>query len=401
MNGKKIVIGISGGIAAYKIAAVVSALHKRGADVQVIMTAAATKIITPLTMQVMSKKHVYTDIFDEHDPASVAHIKIAQAADLVLIAPATANIIAKMSYGIADDMLSTTLLAVTAPIMIAPSMNEDMYNHPAVQKNLQILADRGVKIIEPAVGYLAEGYAGKGRLPEAEELVTAIDSFFTQNEDYLGQKVLITAGATCEAIDSIRYITNRSTGKMGYALAENARARGAEVLLISGKTNLTPPTGVKLISVESAAQMYEAVINNLEWADLIIKTAAVADYRPKIVVSEKIKKNDAEIQLTLERTQDIAAEIGRNKRANQILVGFAAETSNLIENAKEKLKRKNMDLIVANNILEAGAGFGSDTNIVTLITKNNEEIPLPQLSKKELASIILSEIKTRLLGEVK
>ncbi len=401
MNGKKIVIGISGGIAAYKIAAVVSALHKRGADVQVIMTAAATKIITPLTMQVMSKKHVYTDIFDEHDPASVAHIKIAQAADLVLIAPATANIIAKMSYGIADDMLSTTLLAVTAPIMIAPSMNEDMYNHPAVQKNLQILADRGVKIIEPAVGYLAEGYAGKGRLPEAEELVTAIDSFFTQNEDYLGQKVLITAGATCEAIDSIRYITNRSTGKMGYALAENARARGAEVLLISGKTNLTPPTGVKLISVESAAQMYEAVINNLEWADLIIKTAAVADYRPKIVVSEKIKKNDAEIQLTLERTQDIAAEIGRNKRANQILVGFAAETSNLIENAKEKLKRKNMDLIVANNILEAGAGFGSDTNIVTLITKNNEEIPIPQLSKKELASIILSEIKTRLLGEVK
>lgn len=401
MNGKKIVVGITGGIAAYKMASVVSALHKKGADVQVIMTAAAREIITPLTMQVLSKKHVYTDTFDSHDPANVAHINIAQSADLFLIAPATANVIAKMSYGIADDMLSTTLLAVTAPIMLAPSMNEDMYNHPTVQNNLQVLAERGVMLIEPAYGYLAEGYSGKGRLPEPEEIVALIDSYFKQSKDYQGQKVLITAGATREAIDPVRYISNHSTGKMGYALAENAASRGAEVLLISGPSKLKAPAGVELINVESAAEMYEAVINNLSWADLIIKTAAVSDYRPKTFESEKIKKGDAELQLTLERTQDIAAEIGKRKRDNQILVGFAAESSNLIENAQHKLRAKNMDLIVANNILEEGAGFGSDTNIVTLITKSGEEISLPKLSKKELAGIILSEIKTRLLGEIK
>lgn len=400
MNGKKIVIGITGGISAYKMTAVVSTLHKRGADVHVIMTVAATKFITPLTMQVLSKNHVYIDTFDAHDPTSVAHINIARSADLVLIAPATANIIAKMSYGIADDMLSTTLLAVSAPIMIAPSMNDDMYNHPTVQNNLQILANRGVMTVEPAVGYLAEGYSGKGRLPESEEIVDLIDSFFNNNKDYSGQKVLITAGATREAIDSVRYITNYSTGKMGYALATKAASRGAEVLLISGETTLTSPAGVKLITVESAAEMYEAVISNLQWADLIIKTAAVADYRPKNFSSGKIKKTEDEIQLTLERTQDIAAEIGEMKRSNQLLVGFAAETCNLIENAKQKLDSKNMDLVIANDILEEGAGFGSDTNIITLITKNGEEIPLPKLSKNELADIILSEIKLRLLGDI-
>lgn len=400
MKGKKIVIGITGGIAAYKMASVVSALHKNGADVQVIMTKSATEIITPLTMQVLSKKHVYTDTFDEYDPKNVAHINIAQSADLVLVAPATANIIAKMSYGIADDMLSTTLLAVKAPIMLAPSMNEDMYYHPTVQNNLQILAERGVMIIEPAVGYLAEGYAGKGRLPEPEELVAVVESFFNHNKDYYGKKVLITVGATREAIDPVRFITNYSTGKMGYALAENAVNRGAEVLLITGKTNLTPPAGVEVINVESAAEMYEAVINNLDWPDLIIKTAAVADYRPKDFSAEKIKKNDDEMQIRLERTKDIAAEVGKRKRANQILVGFAAESSSLIENAKQKLSAKNMDLIVANNILEQGTGFGSDTNIITIITKNGEEIALPMLSKYQLAEIILSEIRNRLLGEV-
>lgn len=401
MKDKNIVVGIAGGIAAYKIASVVSALHKQGADVQVIMTKAATEFITPLTMQVLSKKHVYTDTFDSHNAENVAHINIAQSADLVVVAPATANIIAKMAYGIADDILSTTLLAVKVPILVFPSMNEDMYNHPTVTHNLQILADRGVQIIEPAYGYLAEGYSGKGRLPEPDEIVSVIESYCARVSDYRGKRILITAGATREAIDPVRFITNHSTGKMGYALAEEAAKRGAIVTLVSGKTDLALPKGVELITAETAAEMYEAVMERLSDMDIIIKAAAVADYRPQQIADEKIKKGEGELLLTLERTKDIAAEIGQRKRADQILIGFSAETSNLIENAKRKLANKNMDMIIANNILQAGAGFGGDTNIITIITRAGEEINIPLMSKRELAKIILDEVRERLLGEEK
>lgn len=401
MKDKKIVVGITGGIAAYKVASVVSALHKQGADVQVIMTKAATEFITPLTMQVLSKKHVYTDTFDSHNAENVAHINIAQSADLVVVAPATANIIAKMAYGIADDILSTTLLAVKVPILVFPSMNEDMYNHPTVTHNLQILADRGVQIIEPAYGYLAEGYSGKGRLPEPDEIVSVIESYCARVSDYRGKRILITAGATREAIDPVRFITNHSTGKMGYALAEEAAKRGAIVTLVSGKTDLALPKGVELITAETAAEMYEAVMERLSDMDIIIKAAAVADYRPQQIADEKIKKGEGELLLTLERTKDIAAEIGQRKRADQILIGFSAETSNLIENAKRKLANKNMDMIIANNILQAGAGFGGDTNIITIITRAGEEINIPLMSKRELAKIILDEVRERLLGEEK
>ncbi len=401
MKDKKIVVGITGGIAAYKVASVVSALHKQGADVQVIMTKAATEFITPLTMQVLSKKHVYTDTFDSHNAENVAHINIAQSADLVVVAPATANIIAKMAYGIADDILSTTLLAVKVPILVFPSMNEDMYNHPTVTHNLQILADRGVQIIEPAYGYLAEGYSGKGRLPQPDEIVSVIEKYCARASDYQDKKILITAGATREAIDPVRFITNHSTGKMGYALAEEAAKRGASVTLVSGKTDLALPKGVELVTAETADKMYEAVMERLSDMDIIIKAAAVADYRPQQIADEKIKKGEGELLLTLERTKDIAAEIGQRKRADQILIGFSAETSNLIENAKRKLANKNMDMIIANNILQAGAGFGGDTNIITIITRAGEEINIPLMSKRELAKIILDEVRERLLGEEK
>jgi phosphopantothenoylcysteine decarboxylase/phosphopantothenate--cysteine ligase len=401
VKDKKIVVGITGGIAAYKVASVVSALHKQGADVQVIMTKAATEFITPLTMQVLSKKHVYTDTFDSHNAENVAHINIAQSADLVVVAPATANIIAKMAYGIADDILSTTLLAVKVPILVFPSMNEDMYNHPTVTHNLQILADRGVQIIEPAYGYLAEGYSGKGRLPQPDEIVSVIEKYCARASDYQDKKILITAGATREAIDPVRFITNHSTGKMGYALAEEAAKRGASVTLVSGKTDLALPKGVELVTAETADKMYEAVMERLSDMDIIIKAAAVADYRPQQIADEKIKKGEGELLLTLERTKDIAAEIGQRKRADQILIGFSAETSNLIENAKRKLANKNMDMIIANNILQAGAGFGGDTNIITIITRAGEEINIPLMSKRELAKIILDEVRERLLGEEK
>lgn len=399
MKAKKIVIGVTGGIAAYKMASVVSALHKEGADVQVIMTRAATEFITPLTMQVLSKKHVYTDTFDSTDVENVAHINIAQSADLVVVAPATANIIAKMATGIADDMLSTTLLAVKAPIILVPSMNEDMYNHPTVVHNLQVLAERGVQIMEPAHGYLAEGYSGKGRLPEPEEILAEIRAYFSLAKDFEGKSILITAGGTREAIDPVRFISNHSTGKMGYALAAEALKRGGRVTLVAGATDLVPPRGVDLVKAETAAAMYQAVMDHLEDADIIIKTAAVADYRPQQISAEKIKKGDDDLILTLERTKDIAAEVGAKKAPGQLLVGFSAETSNLIENAKRKLTGKNMDLIIANNILQAGAGFGVDTNIITIIKRSGEEIALPLMSKRELAGIILDEIKESLLGD--
>ncbi len=401
MKNKKIVLGISGGIAAYKSVSITSMLVKKGADIQVIMTESATKIIPPLTLQILSKKHVYTDTFDEYNPNIVAHINIANNADLVLIAPATANVIAKLAHGIADDMLTTTLLATKCPIFVAPAMNENMYNHSSVQNNLDILKSRGIHIIEPVEGFLAEGYSGKGRLPEPEEIVMIVENYLKNNSDFAGRKFLITAGATRESIDPVRFFTNHSTGKMGYALAEAACERGGEVILISGKTNLVPPNGVKVINIETAEEMYTQVMKNLDNVDIIIKTAAVADYRPKQIYPDKFKKNDDLWFIEMERTKDIAMEVGKRKTKEQFFIGFSAETNNLIENAKKKLLSKNMDLIVANNVLEEGAGFAVDSNKVTLITKSGDEIPYPIMTKRELAHRILTETKSRLGGQEK
>jgi len=398
MKDKNILLGITGGIAAYKAATLTSLLTKKGANVQVIMTNSATKFITPLTLQTLSKNRVLIDTFDEDQPKAVSHIAAADNADLMIVAPASANMIGKFAHGIADDMLSTTLLAVTSPIFFAPAMNVNMYESLPVQANMQLLATRGVQFIEPNEGLLACGYIGKGRMAEPEEIVERLEAYFTQAEQYKGKKILITAGATSEAIDPVRYITNRSSGKMGYALAEAAVNQGAEVILISGKTNLNPPNGIKVIYTESAEAMYQAVMSNLAWADIIIKAAAVADYRPKEIFEQKFKKSEGTWTIELERTKDIAYEIGKTKRADQLLIGFAAETENLVESAMGKIKRKNLDMIVANNILTKGAGFDIDTNIVTIITKAGSQTELPLMSKKELAKNILSEINKLSLG---
>ncbi|GBF12184.1 bifunctional phosphopantothenoylcysteine decarboxylase/phosphopantothenate--cysteine ligase CoaBC [Tepidibacillus infernus] len=399
MKGKNILLGISGGIAAFKAASLVSQLTKKGANVQVIMTESATKFITPLTLQTLSRNHVFIDTFDEKDPKGVSHIDLADNADLSVVAPATANVIGKLAHGIADDMLTTTLLAVTSPIFIAPAMNVHMYQHPAVEENMRILRARGIRFIEPEEGLLACGYVGKGRLAEPEFIVEKLEEFLNQKQDLKGKKFLITAGATREKIDPIRYFTNRSTGKMGYALAEAVLERGGEVILISGKSNLLPPAGAHFISVESAEEMYLAVMNQLNQADVIIKTAAVADYRPKEVYPHKFKKKEGSWVIEMERTKDIALEVGERKRNDQFFVGFAAESEDLLEQAKGKLLKKNMDMIVANHILMEGAGFEQDTNVVTVITKKGEQINFPKLSKKELAHHILTEINKRIVGE--
>ena len=390
--GKNILLGVSGGIAAYKAAPLVSQLTKKGYQVQVIMTEPATKFITPLTLQTLSRKEVLIDTFEEKNPEVVSHIYAADQADLVVIAPATANIIAKLAHGLADDMLSTTLLAVQAPVMIAPAMNVHMYDHPAVQANISLLKERGVQFIEPNEGLLACGYVGKGRLAEPEEIVNKIEHFFNQQQDLKGEKFLITAGATREIIDPIRFFTNRSTGKMGYALAEAAVNRGAEVVLISGKSNLKPPSEVEFVSVETAEQMYQKVMERLDDVDVIIKSAAVADYRPKVVHQHKFKKADGPWIIEMERTKDIAYEVGAKKRKEQVLVGFAAESEHLIERANAKLEKKNMDLIVANHILMEGAGFEKDTNIVTIIGKDGEAVEYPKMSKFQIANQILSSV---------
>lgn len=398
MKDKNILLGITGGIAAYKAAALTSLLTKKGANVQVIMTHSATKFITPLTLQTLSKNRVLIDTFDEDEPKAVSHIDAADNADLVIIAPASANIIGKFAHGIADDMLSTTLLAVKSPIFIAPAMNVNMYESLPVQANMKLLAERGVQFIEPNEGMLACGYVGKGRMAEPEEIVERLEEYFSQSQLFKGKKLLITAGATREAIDPVRYITNRSSGKMGYAIAEAAISQGAEVILVSGMTNLNPPQGAKVIYAESAEAMYQAVMSSVAWADIIIKAAAVADYRPKEIFEQKFKKSDANWTIELERTKDIAYEIGKVKREDQLLIGFAAETENLVESAMRKIKKKNLDMIVANNVATEGAGFDVDTNIVTLISKEGKMTELPLMSKRELAKNILAEINKLSLG---
>ncbi|WP_053362112.1 bifunctional phosphopantothenoylcysteine decarboxylase/phosphopantothenate--cysteine ligase CoaBC [Bacillus sp. FJAT-27251] len=398
LNDKKILLCVTGGIAVYKAAALTSKLTQAGAKVRVILSKSAAKFVAPLTFQALSRNEVYTDTFDEQDPKVIAHIDLADWADLILIAPATANTIGKLANGLADDMVTTTLLASTAPVWIAPAMNVHMYNHPAVRRNMGILQEFGWRFIEPGEGYLACGYVGKGRLEEPERIVELLEAHFAAEAPrplLKGKTVLITAGPTREKLDPVRYLTNHSTGKMGYAIAEEARKMGAHVILVSGPVALKPPFGIEAVNVESAQEMYEAVMKNYSDADVVIKTAAVADYRPKTVHGKKIKKQEGGQMLELERTKDILLELGRRKH-HQLLVGFAAETDNVEEYARRKLAKKNADMIVANNVTEAGAGFGTDTNIVTLYKKDGSEVHMPLMSKADVARKLLAEIAHQL-----
>ncbi len=390
---KKILLCVSGGIAVYKAAALTSKLVQAGAKVKVILSDSAAKFVSPLTFQALSRNEVYTDTFEEKNPNVIAHIDLADWADLILVAPATANTIAKLANGMADNMITTTLLAATAPVWIAPAMNVHMYDHPAVRKNISILASYNYQFIEPSEGYLACGYVGKGRLEEPEKIVDLIKQHFLNKSSLKlnGKNVLITAGPTREKIDPVRFITNHSTGKMGYALAEAAKKEGARVILISGPVHLSPPPGVDLIKIESAEDMYHAVMENYKDADIIIKTAAVADYTPKVSFEHKMKKQPGEKVIELERTKDILFELGI-KKGSQILIGFAAETENVEEYAIKKLKTKNADMIVANNVKSEGAGFGMDTNIVTLFKRDGSKIDLPLMSKLDVAHKIIEEI---------
>lgn len=402
LTGKKILLGVTGGIAAFKAASLCSKLVKEGAEVKVIMTPSATQFITELTLQALSKNVVYTDTFDEKHANSIAHISLADWADLVLVAPATANIIGKMAAGIADDMLSTTLLATQAPIMVAPAMNVHMYEHPAVRRNLAELVSRGVMMIEPGEGLLACGYTGKGRMEEPETLVRVVDEYFTREaaldkQPLSGKRVAITAGGTVERIDPVRYITNDSSGKMGFALARAAKRLGAEVTLIAGNTQAEPPAGIPLIRISSAQEMYEAVQALWPQTDIMVKAAAVADYRPKETAAHKIKKTGDSLVLELVKNIDILETLGKQK-TSQFLIGFAAETENVEQHAMDKLKRKNCDLLVANDVTAQGAGFGTETNIVNIYDASGLVESLPRLTKEEVALRIMEMAASRVAG---
>lgn len=401
LNGKKILLCVTGGIAVFKACALTSKLTQAGADVKVIMTESAQQFVTPLSFQALSRNDVFTDTFDEKDSKVIAHIDLADWADLILVAPATANMIGKLANGIADDMVSTTLLAATAPVWIAPAMNVHMYDHPAVKKNIETLYQFGYRFIEPGEGYLACGYVGKGRLEEPEKIVAHIASFLYEPAPLLtGKKVIVTAGPTREKIDPVRYITNHSSGKMGYAIAEAAAKFGAEVTLVSGPVSISPPQGVTVKQVESAEEMYNAVMADYTDANIVIKTAAVADYRPKTAFEHKVKKKPGKEVLELERTKDILLELGKRKN-NQILVGFAAETDHVAEYALGKLEKKNADMIVANDVKAPGAGFGTDTNIVTMFKRNGTVTELPLMDKKAVAVKIIEEAAALLKDEEK
>ena len=394
LKGKTVVLGVCGGIAAYKAVDVVSRLIKQHAEVHVIMTDSATQFVTPLTFRELSGNPVHTTMWTEPKLWNVEHIALARRADLFVIAPATANMIGKLAHGIADDFLSTTVMATTAPVLIAPAMNTQMFLNPATQSNLALLRQRGILIQEPATGLLACGTEGVGRLPEPVEIVARICEFFQHAGSMHGLRVLVTAGGTREAIDPVRYIGNRSSGKMGYAIAEAAAARGAEVTLISGPVSLPVPSGVKRIAVESARQMREAVLKAFPDTDIVIKAAAVADYRPETAEAQKIKKAANSLTLVLTKNPDILAELGQLKQS-QFLVGFAAETQELVAHATEKLRKKNLDMLVANDVTLSGAGFEADTNIVKILTPDGAIEELPQMSKQELGRLILDRILVR------
>ncbi len=392
LKGKTVVLGVSGGIAAYKIAGLASMLKKQHANVEVIMTKNATNFITPVTFETLTGTKCLVDTFDRNFEFHVEHIALAKKADVFMIAPATANVVAKVAHGIADDMLTTTFLACRKPKLIVPAMNTGMYENPVTQDNLDICRGYGMKVIEPACGYLACGDTGAGKMPEPAELFEHIMLEIACEKDLAGKKILVTAGPTREAIDPVRYITNHSTGKMGYAIARAAARRGAEVTLVSGPVNLPAPLGVKLVPVVSARDMFEAVTEISAGQDVIVKAAAVADYRPPHVGKEKTKKKDGDMSISLERTDDILAWLGAHRRAGQVLCGFSMETQNMLENSKAKLEKKNIDMIVANNLKVEGAGFGTDTNVVTVITRG-EVRELELMGKDEVAHRLLDQIK--------
>ena len=393
LKGKNILLGISGGIAAYKMADVASSLTKLGADVHVVMTENATKLITPEVFRVLTKNKVYTDVFDDDpdDEVMVPHISLGTGADLILIAPATANVIGKLANGIADDMLTTTVLPARCPIYIAPSMNVYMLENPVVQKNIEKLRALGYNIIEPATGYLACGYEGKGKLPSPELLVETVSLAVSHEKDMKGLKVLVNAGPTQESLDPVRIITNHSSGKMGYAIARQAARRGADVTLVSGPVNLAVPLGVNVVNVVSAADMYEEMTKYAAESDIMIMSAAVADYTPAVTAENKIKKSDGGLNIEMVRTKDILKTLGEAKKEGQFICGFSMETENMIENSRKKLDSKNADMICANNLKVPGTGFKVDTNIITLITAD-EVKELPLMSKEEAADEILTKI---------
>ena len=388
LKGKTILLGVTGGIAAYKAAALASALVKQRANVEVVMTAHATQFITPLTFEQLTGRRCMVDTFDRNFAHQVEHIALADRTDLVIVAPATANVCAKLAHGLADDMLATTILACTCPKLIAPAMNTKMFENPVTQDNLDILRRYGWEVIAPASGRLACGAVGAGKLPEPEVLLQHILRQTALPHDLAGKRVLVTAGPTQESLDPVRYLTNHSTGKMGYALGKMAMLRGAEVVLISGPSSVAPPPFVEVVDVVSAQDMYEAVAARQEWADFIFKAAAVADYTPERYEDDKIKKKDGGLSIPLRRTQDILKHLGEHRRPGQVLCGFSMETRDMIENSRAKLEKKNVDMICANNLKVAGAGFGVDTNVMTIITRAGVR-ELPLLTKEEAANRII------------
>lgn len=396
LKGKHILLGVTGGIAAYKTAGLASMLVKQNADVHVIMTKNAEQFISPVTFEALTGNKVIDDTFDRSSGYHVAHIAMAAEADIVMIAPATADVMAKLAHGIADDMLTSTVLACTSPILVAPAMNTHMYENIATQTNMNTLREYGYQLIDPATGYLACGYEGKGKMPEPEYLMECIMQEIACPKDMAGKKVLITAGPTRESMDPVRYLTNHSTGKMGYALARNAARRGAEVTLISGPTALTPPMHVKMTDVITAEEMYEAFERAFDAQDIIVMSAAVADYRPANVAEQKMKKSDGGLSIPLERTKDILGTFAP-KKAHRFICGFSMETEDMLKNSKEKLVKKNLDMIVANNLTVEGAGFGTDTNVVTIITKDTVE-ELARMSKDEVAAGIFDRILRLSIG---
>ncbi|CEJ74816.1 coenzyme A biosynthesis bifunctional protein [[Clostridium] sordellii] len=396
LKDKTVVLGVSGGIAVYKACDLVSKLKKAGINVHVIMTKSATEFVAPLTFQTLSQNYVVEDMFESPKTWDVEHISLAKKADLFVLAPATANVIGKVANGISDDMLTTTVMATKAKVLVAPAMNTNMYENPIVQRNIQILKDLNYEFVEPESGRLACGDVGSGKLASVDTIFEKIISLLNVEQDLKGTSIIVTAGPTVESIDPVRYITNRSTGKMGYSIAKKAIERGADVTLISGPTNILPPQNLKkFIKTESAEDMYNAVLENIKDNQVVIKSAAVADYKPKGYSDKKIKKSDDDLSIKLDRTKDIALEIGKIKE-DKILVGFAAETNDLLENAKGKIKKKNLDFIVANDLTQEGAGFGVDTNIVKVIDKDGIISEYPKMKKEEVADVILDKIKTLL-----
>ena len=388
LKGKTVLLGVTGGIAAYKAAALASALIKQHAAVEVVMTKNATEFVTPLTFEQLTGRRTMVDTFDRNFSHQVEHISLAERTDLVIIAPATANVCAKLAHGLADDMLTTTVLACRCPKLIAPAMNTNMYENPVTQDNLEILRRYGWDVIEPASGRLACGAVGKGKMPEPEDLLQHVLKYLAMPHDLEGKKVLVTAGPTQESLDPVRYLTNHSTGKMGYAIAKIAMLRGAEVTLVSGPTSIAPPPFVKFIPIKSSQDMFEAVAANAPTADFIFKAAAVADYTPADYNENKMKKKDGDLSIPLKRTQDILKYLGEHRIPGQVICGFSMETENMLENSRAKLEKKNVDMICANNLKVAGAGFGVDTNVITLITKDScTELPLQ--SKESGANAIL------------